>query len=84
MNKRSIGFRLVDALLILMMILPLVGAMALQVLTKPASDDIKHQIADVSTLVAEKMLEREIDSDDQRKFIDSFIEGIGDGDGSDK
>ena len=26
MNKRSIGFRLVDALLILMMILPLVGA----------------------------------------------------------
>ena len=51
---------------------------------KKASDDIKHQIADVSTLVAEKMLEREIDSDDQRKFIDSFIEGIGDGNGSDK
>lgn len=51
---------------------------------KKASDDIKHEIADVSTLVAEKMLEREIDSDDQRKFIDSFIEGIGDGDGSDK
>ena len=40
MNKRSIGFRLVDALLILMMILPLVGAMALQVLTKPASDGV--------------------------------------------
>ena len=45
---------------------------------------IRHEIADVSTLVAEKMLEREIDTDDQRKFIDSFIEGIGDGDGSDK
>ena len=40
MNKRSIGFRLVDALLILMMILPLVGAMALQALTKPASDGV--------------------------------------------
>lgn len=51
---------------------------------KKASDDIKHEIADVSTLLAEKMLEREIDTDDQRKFIDSFIEGIGDGDGSDK
>lgn len=51
---------------------------------KKVSDDIKHEIADVSTLVAEKMLEREIDSDDQRKFIDSFIEGIGDGDDSDK
>lgn len=51
---------------------------------KKASDDIKHEIADVSTLLAEKVLEREINSDDQRKFIDSFIEGIGDGDGSDK
>lgn len=51
---------------------------------KKAADDIRHEIADVSTLVAEKMLEREIDTDDQRKFIDSFIEGIGDGDGSDK
>lgn len=51
---------------------------------KKASDDIRHEIADVSTLVAEKMLEREINTDDQRKFIDSFIEGIGDSDGSDK
>lgn len=51
---------------------------------KKASDDIKREIADVSTLVAEKMLEREIDTDDQRKFIDSFIDGIGDSDGSDK
>lgn len=51
---------------------------------KKAADDIRHEIADVSTLVAEKMLEREIDTDDQRKFIDSFIEGIGDGNGSDK
>ena len=40
MNKKSIGFKLVDALLILMMILPLVGAMALQVMTKPASDGV--------------------------------------------
>ena len=40
MNKKSIGFKLVDALLILMMILPLVGAMALQVMTKPGSDGV--------------------------------------------
>ena len=40
MNRKSIGFKLVDALLILMMILPLVGAMAIQVMTKPASDGV--------------------------------------------
>lgn len=40
MNKKSIGFKLVDAVLIIMMILPIVGAMALQVMTKPASDGV--------------------------------------------
>lgn len=50
---------------------------------KKAADDIRHEIADVSTVIAEKMLEREINADDQRNLIDSFLEGIGDGDGSD-
>lgn len=40
MKKKSIGFRVVDALLILMMILPLVCAMAIQVMTKPSSDGV--------------------------------------------
>ena len=40
MKKKSIGFRMVDALLILMMILPLVCAMAIQVMTKPSSDGV--------------------------------------------
>ena len=40
MNRKSIGFKIVDALLILMMILPLVGAMAIQVMTKPTSDGV--------------------------------------------
>lgn len=40
MKKKSIGFRMVDALLILMMILPIVCAMAIQVMTKPSSDGV--------------------------------------------
>lgn len=47
---------------------------------KKATDDIRKEIADVSTLLTEKVLKREINSDDQREFIDSFINGIGDSD----
>ena len=49
---------------------------------KKAADDIKREIADVSALLTEKMLEREINADDHREFIDSFIEGIGENDGT--
>lgn len=49
---------------------------------KKASDEIKHEIADVSTLLTEKMLEREINENDHREFIDSFIQGIGEDDGT--
>lgn len=49
---------------------------------KKAADEIKREIADVSTLLTEKMLEREINEKDHRDFIDSFIEGIGDSDGT--
>lgn len=41
---------------------------------------IKHEIVDVSTQLSEKMLEREINAEDHRKLIDSFIDGIGDSD----
>ena len=49
---------------------------------KKAADDIKREIADVSALLTEKMLEREINENDHREFIDSFIEGIGENDGA--
>lgn len=51
---------------------------------KKAEDGIKKEIVEVSSLLTEKMLEREITADDHKKLIDSFIESIGDGDGADK
>ena len=36
------------------------------------------EIVEVSSLLTEKMLEREVSADDHKRFIDSFIEGIGD------
>lgn len=45
---------------------------------KKASSDIKREIAEVSTMLTERILEREINSDDHREFIDSFINTIGD------
>ena len=47
---------------------------------KKAEDGIKKEIVEVSSLLTEKMLEREISAEDHRRFIDSFIEGIGDDD----
>ena len=44
---------------------------------KKADDRIKQEIVDVSALLAEKMLEREIKADDHKAMIDSFIDGIG-------
>ena len=43
------------------------------------ADGIKHEIVAVSSALAEKMLEREINTDDHRALIDSFIEEMGDG-----
>ncbi len=47
---------------------------------KKAESGIKDEIADVSTLVAEKLLGREINEADHRKLIDSVISGIGEQD----
>jgi len=48
-----------------------------------ATDSIRQEIADVSTLISEKMIEREIKLDDHRNLIDSFINKIGeDNDGN--
>ncbi len=44
-----------------------------------AQESIKSEIVDVSTLLTEKILEREINADDHKELVDSFIEEIGDG-----
>ncbi len=50
---------------------------------KKAEDGIKKEIVEVSSLLTEKMLEREISEADHKHFIDSFIESIGDEDDAD-
>ena len=46
---------------------------------RKAEDEIKHEIVDVSALLTEKLLEREITEDDHRALIVSFIAGVGSG-----
>ena len=45
---------------------------------RKAAEEIKKEIVDVSSALAEKMLEREIRSEDHRALIDSFINEVGD------
>ncbi len=45
---------------------------------KKAEEGIKREIVEVSTALANKLLEREINPEDHRGLIDSFIEKIGD------
>ena len=45
---------------------------------KKAEEGIKKEIVEVSTLLAKRILEREINEDDHHDLIDSFIEKIGD------
>ena len=47
---------------------------------KKATDGIKREIVEVSGVLTEKMLEREINTEDHRALIDSVIEGMGDSD----
>ena len=48
---------------------------------KKATEGIKREIVEVSSCLSEKILEREIKTEDHRKIIDSFISEIGEGDG---
>ncbi len=50
---------------------------------RKARQEIKGEIVSVSTLLAEKLLEREITSDDHKKLIEDFIEEMGESDGED-
>ena len=43
---------------------------------KKAAEDMKREIADVSTRLTGKLLEREINEDDHRRLIDSFLQEI--------
>lgn len=55
-----------------------------QLETKKAEEAIKDEIVKVGTLIAEKMLDREINVSDHKQMIDSFIEGIGENDEADE
>lgn len=44
---------------------------------KKAEEDMKREIADVSTRLTGKLLEREINDADHRRLIDSFLQEIG-------
>ena len=48
---------------------------------KKAEDGIRREIVDVSALMAEKMLRREIKGEDHRDLIDAFIRDVGDSHG---
>ena len=45
---------------------------------KKAKEEIKYEIVTISAALAEKMLSREINEDDHKELINSFIDGIGD------
>ena len=44
---------------------------------KKAINEIKNDISDISVDIAEKMIGREINKDDHRELIDSFIDSVG-------
>ena len=46
---------------------------------KKAVNEIKNEISSISVDIAQKVIEREINEKDQKDLIDSFIDGIGDG-----
>ena len=45
---------------------------------KKAHEEIKGELAELSTALAQKILEREVNADDHHDLIESFIEKIGD------
>lgn len=49
---------------------------------KKAEDSVRKEIVEVSSVLTEKLLEREVSAADHKHFIDSFIESIGDEDGT--
>jgi F-type H+-transporting ATPase subunit b len=44
---------------------------------KKSEEKIKKEIVDVSSMLAEKILDREIKEEDHHDFIESFIDNLG-------
>ena len=51
---------------------------------KKAAAGIRQEIVEVSTALAEKLLEREIRADDHKQLFDTFLKDMGDADDSDQ
>ena len=51
---------------------------------KRAEMDIRDEIADVSTQLTEKLLDREITAEDHRALIDDFLKDLGENDDADR
>jgi F-type H+-transporting ATPase subunit b len=51
---------------------------------KRAEDEVRREIVQTATALAEKMLEREVNEKDHRDLIDTFIDQIGDEHGTDQ
>lgn len=49
-----------------------------------AEEEIKHEIAGISTELTEKILSREIQEKDHRELIESFLQEIGENDDADR
>ena len=45
---------------------------------KKAINDAKDEISDIAMAIAEKVVGRELNAADQEKFVDSFIDELGD------
>ncbi len=52
--------------------------------TRRARQSLQQEVANLSLELTEKMLKREVRADDHRELIDSFIDEIGGGDGTDQ
>lgn len=54
------------------------GEMEAEMEKKKAQESIKREITEVSAALAEQLLSREVNPEDHRQMIDSFLQGIGD------
>ena len=54
------------------------GELEAEMEKKKAQESIKREITEVSAALTEQLLSREMNSEDHRKMIDSFLQGIGD------
>ena len=54
------------------------GELEAEMEKKKAQESIKREITEVSAALTEQLLSREMNQDDHRKMIDSFLQGIGD------